>query len=122
MLPQKDKSIQLQKIYEFQFYDDFETLQSLSQKIQKLIDSFQVVTQDLKDRYQAKLDTGFSTWSLQDYKQFFKAFRKRDLDDLEGIASEIESKTTEEVASYLKVFGQRFHELKEKDQIILKLQ
>lgn len=41
---------------------------------------------------------------------------------MEGIASEIESKTTEEVAAYLRVFGQRFHELKEKDQIIMKLQ
>ena len=53
---------------------------------------------DLKRKYQAMLETGFHNWSLSDYKQFFKAFRKRELTDLEGIASEIESKSTEEVA------------------------
>ena len=76
----------------------------------------------MKDRYEAKLATGFSHWTLADYKQFLKAFRKRELNDLEGIASEIETKSTEEVATYLKTFGQRFHELKEKDEIIMKLQ
>ena len=81
-----------------------------------------MVPQDLKNRYESKLATGFTSWSLADYKQFFRAFRKRELNDFEGIASEIESKSTEEVATYLKVFGQRFHELKEKDEIILKLQ
>ena len=45
--------------------------------------------------------TGFTEWSLGDYKQFFKAFSKRELNDLEGIASEVDSKTTEEVAAYL---------------------
>ena len=63
---------------------------------------------DLKRKYQAMLETGFHNWSLSDYKQFFKAFRKRELTDLEGIASEIESKSTEEVAQYLRVFVQRF--------------
>ena len=60
---------------------------------------------ELKDRYESMLETGFTEWTLSDYKQFFKAFRKRDLNDLEGIASEIETKSTEEVATYLKVFG-----------------
>ena len=60
---------------------------------------------ELKDHYESMLATGFTEWTLSDYKQFFKAFRKRDLNDLEGIASEIETKSTEEVATYLKVFG-----------------
>ena len=121
-LPQKDKSIQLVKTHEFQFFDNLEGLQTLAQQIRKMIDNFEVVPEDMKDRYHAMLATGFAEWTLPDYKQFFRAFRKRDINDLEGIASEIESKSTEEVAAYLRVFGQRFHELKEKDQIILKLQ
>lgn len=80
-----------------------------------------MVPDELKLRYKAKLETGFYDWSLSDYKQFFKAFRKRDLTDLDGIAGEIETKTTEEVAAYLRIFVQRFNELKERDQIILKL-
>ena len=76
----------------------------------------------MKVRYQAMLETGFYDWSLTDYKHFFKAFRKRDLTDLDGIASEIESKSTEEVAEYLRVFVQRFDELKEREQIVMKLQ
>ena len=121
-VPQKDKSIQLRKVYEFQFYDNLEALENLSQQIQKKIDSFEMVPDELKLRYKAKLETGFYDWSLSDYKQFFKAFRKRDLTDLDGIAGEIETKTTEEVAAYLRIFVQRFNELKERDQIILKLQ
>lgn len=60
--------------------------------------------ENLKLRYQAMLETGFTDWSLADYKQFFKAFRKRELSDIEGIASEIETKTPEEVSAYMRVF------------------
>ena len=70
---------------------------------------------DLKRQYYEMLATGFADWSLTDYKQFFKAFRKRELNDIEGIASEVESKSTEEVATYLHIFEKRFMELKEKD-------
>ena len=67
-VPQKDKSIELVKIYEFQFYDNFEALQGLSQKIQKRIDSFELVPDDLKRQYYEMLATGFADWSLADYK------------------------------------------------------
>ena len=80
-----------------------------------------LITDDLKRQYHEMLATGFTEWSLTDYKQFFKAFRKRELNDIDGIASEVDSKSTEEVAAYLGVFTQRFNELKEKDQIALKL-
>jgi len=63
-----------------------------------------VVPNEMKARYEAMLQTGFSEWSLADYKQFFKAFRKREITDFDGIAAEVESKSTEEVARYLRVF------------------
>ena len=77
--------------------------------------------EESKASYQAMIDTGFTEWSLTDYKQFFRAFRKRGLADLDGLASEIESKSVEEVAAYALVFEERYHELKERDQIALKL-
>ena len=52
------------KTYEFQFFDNLETLQSTGQKIQNLIDTYQVVPEDIKDRYRNMLATGFTEWSL----------------------------------------------------------
>ena len=75
----------------------------------------------MKNKYYAMLESGFIDWTLSDYKQFFKAFRKRDIEDVEGIASEIETKTVDEVSAYFHVFCQRFHELKERDLVVLKL-
>jgi hypothetical protein len=63
-MPRKDKSINLVKTYEFQFFDNLETLQSTGQKIQNLIDTYQVVPEDIKDRYRNMLATGFTEWSL----------------------------------------------------------
>jgi len=122
LVPRKDHSIKVEKVYEFQFFDNFEALLQLGQQIQKLIDNFEVVPEELKARYYEQLATGFVDWSFSDYRQFFKAFRKREIDDVEGIASEIDSKTTEEVEAYLRVFCQRFREVKERDQVVLKFQ
>jgi hypothetical protein len=40
-------------------------------------------------RFQLALETGFSDWVLKDYHEFLKAFKKRNVDDIEGIASEV---------------------------------
>ena len=122
ILPRKDNSIQVVKVYEFQFYDNFEQLVQLGQQIKKLIDNFELVPESTKAQYLDQLSTGFQSWSFTDYQQFFKAFRKREIDDIEGIASEIDSKSLEEVDIYLRVFCQRFREVKERDLVILKFQ
>ena len=44
-MPKRDTTIRVQKIHEFQFFDNFEQTQLLGQKIQKLIDNFEVVPQ-----------------------------------------------------------------------------
>lgn len=41
---------------------------------------------------------------------------------MEGIAQEVETKTFDEVTSYMEVFLQRFRELKEKDLVIMKFE
>ena len=104
LVPSKDRTIRVEKVYEFQFFDNFEALLQSGQQIQKMIDNFEVVPEELKARYYEQLYTGFVDWSFTDYRQFFKAFRKREIDDIEGIASEIDSKSTEEVEAYLRVF------------------
>lgn len=115
MLPKKDNSIKLTKVHEFQFFDDFEALTQIQAKIQRTIENYELVSEHLKEQYQKQLETGFLEWSYVDYKQFFKAFMSYEIDDLEGIASEVDSKSVQEVAVYLRVFMQRYQELKEKD-------
>jgi len=66
------------------------------------------------------LESGYPDWELIEYKQFFKAFKRRDIEDVEGIASEIPTKSIQEVASYLHTFLQRFRELKERDEVMMK--
>ena len=51
-----------------------------------------------------------------------KAFRRRQIDDVEGIASEIETKSVEQVQHYLNVFLTRFRETKERDIVLKKFQ
>jgi len=65
--PKKDKTITIPKLYEFQFYDDFEAIFRLGQDINKMIGNFDVVPEHMKERFNAMLATGFSDWSLSDY-------------------------------------------------------
>ena len=51
-----------------------------------------------------------------------RAFRRRPLDDIAGIAAEVESKSIEQVQHYLNVFLTRFRELKERDFVLKKFQ
>ena len=69
------------------------------------------------------LATGFPNWMIIDIQQFVRAFLfNEDPYDIQQIASEIESKTIEEVAVYHKVFLQRYQELERGYQISIKLQ
>lgn len=69
-----------------------------------------------------QIQQGFSDWTQRDYVQFIKSFRRRPIDDVEGIASEIDSKTVEQVQHYLNVFLTRFRETKERDIVLRKFQ
>jgi hypothetical protein len=39
-VPKKDRTIKIPKVYEFQFYDNFEELQALGKKIQHAQDNY----------------------------------------------------------------------------------
>lgn len=118
----KDKSVKLSKLYEFQFYDNYEELQELSNEIQTMQDTFQTIPEELKEKFKALLQTGFYEWTIREYQAFIKGIRKNQMSDIEAIAKEVETKTAAEVEDYMKVFMVRFRELKEKDLVLQKLQ
>lgn len=66
--------------------------------------------------------TGFLDWTHHEYSKFIKAFRKRELGDIDGISSDVETKSPEQVAIYLDVFLKRFRELKERDIVTMKFE
>ena len=79
-----------------------------------------MIPDELKEQYAEQICEGFHDWSQRDYVQFIKAFRRRPIDDIEGIASEIDTKTTEQVQHYINVFLTRFRETKERDIVLRK--
>lgn len=91
-------------------------------KINKHQENFEVIPDELKEEYLTHRDQGFFEWTQNDYFRFLKAFRRRPIDDVEGIASEIPSKSVEQVQHYLQVFLTRFRETKEKDLVLRKFQ
>jgi len=58
-------------------------------------DDFTDIPEELKLEYSELLSQGFHDWTQKDYWQFLKAFRRRPIDDVEGIASEIDTKQVE---------------------------
>ena len=120
--PKKDKSIEIPRLYEFQFFDDFEGTVALAERIKQKINNYEQVTEQEKAQFEAMVNTGFTDWSREDYQSFLSAFKQNEIDDVEGMAAEIESKTAEDVERYLTTFLQRFGELKERDLILMKFQ
>jgi len=118
--PKKDKSIKVPTLHEFQFYDDFEATVALGARIKQKIDNYETVTDQEKSEFETLLATGFTDWNKHDYQSFLEAFRTHEVDQVEMMASMIESKTAEEVERYHATFLLRFAELKERDLILLK--
>lgn len=121
-VPKKDRTIKIPKVFEFQFYDNFEELQALGKKIQTAQDNYKIVSEEDKERFRELAATGFFDWTLKEYQAFIKGIRKHHFADIESIAREVETKTSEEVEEYLKVFMVRYRELREKDVVMAKLQ
>lgn len=119
--PAQDLSVNLKrKYFEFQFYPDLERLQELSLKIQKLQETYQDVPDELKEEFEDQLSQGFPEWTSREYHLFIKSFRRRPLNDYEGMSSEIKTKTADEVKEYMEVFLKRFREIKERDLVLKK--
>jgi hypothetical protein len=81
-----------------------------------------MIEDDLKNRFNQMLNTGFPQWTLREYQTFIKIIKKKGFEDVGVIAAEIVNKTEAEVAEYMQEFLLRFRELKEKDIILKKVQ
>uniref|UniRef100_A0A061QM65 SWI/SNF-related matrix-associated actin-dependent regulator of chromatin subfamily A member 5 n=1 Tax=Tetraselmis sp. GSL018 TaxID=582737 RepID=A0A061QM65_9CHLO len=64
------------------------------------------------------LSEGFSSWGRREFNAFVRACEKYGRHNLKDIASEIETKTEEEVRAYAKVFWKRTNELADEEKII----
>jgi len=117
----KRTTIKIPKLYEFQFFDNFEELQDLATKIQNAQAVYKPVSEEDKERFRELASTGFLDWSKTEYQAFIKGVRKCNLGDVASIAKEVETKTLDEVEEYLRVFMVRYKELKEKDIVLSKL-
>ena len=52
------------KVYDFQFYENFEEVKEYSEMLKKKIDNYQNVTEEEIQRLKEMLSNGFHNWSL----------------------------------------------------------
>ena len=71
-----------------------------------------------RDEYEQKLNGGLKDWNRRDFQAFCRAAEKYGRADAEGMASEIEGKTLEEVKEYNAVFWQRYTEIADYKRIL----
>lgn len=88
------------------------------QKEQAKIDGAESLTEEELEERDELLNQGFKEWSKRDFAQFVKAAEKYGRADTSAIASDIGTKTEEEVSEYSKVFWNRLKELAEHERIL----
>ena len=78
---------------------------------QQEIDNATPLTEEEKEEKEELSTQGFGSWSRRDFQQFVNASGKFGRTDYEGIASDIDSKTPQEIKTFAKVFWQRYTEI-----------
>ena len=76
------------------------------------------LTEAEREEYESKLNGGVKDWNRRDFQAFCRAAEKYGRADPEGIASEIEGKTLEEVKEYNASFWQRYTEIADYKRIL----
>mmetsp|Transcript_1980 Transcript_1980/g.9517 ORF Transcript_1980/g.9517 Transcript_1980/m.9517 type:complete len:1025 (+) Transcript_1980:3026-6100(+) len=76
------------------------------------------LTEAEREEYESKLNGGFKDWNRRDFQAFCRAAEKYGRADPEGVASEIEGKTLEEVKEYNASFWQRYTEIADYKRIL----
>ncbi|KAJ8101937.1 SNF2 family N-terminal domain-containing protein [Lipomyces tetrasporus] len=89
---------------------------------QQEIDKSEPLTEMEEEEKRQLANEGFSNWSRRDFTHFIQLNAKYGRDDLEGIASEFEGKTYEEIEEYSKVFWERFSEIDGYDKYIAQIE
>ena len=119
--PGKTKGRLIPLVHEFQFIENFEEVKEYVEFLRQKQNEYKKITEEEQELLEKYVSTGFSKWTKSEYHKFLKGFRKYGLSDVRRITKMVETKTTEEVQDYMNVFTVRFRELKEKEEILKKL-
>lgn len=80
---------------------------------QQEIDNAQPLTEEEQAEKARMSEQGFSTWNRRDFQQFVNGSAKFGRTDYVGIATEVDSKTPDEVEEYADVFWRRYTEIQD---------
>jgi SWI/SNF-related matrix-associated actin-dependent regulator of chromatin subfamily A member 5 len=80
---------------------------------QQEIDNAVPLTEDEQAEKARLSEEGFSTWNRRDFQQFINGSARFGRTDYTGIATEVDSKSPEEVKEYAKVFWKRYTEIQD---------
>lgn len=78
---------------------------------QQEIDNAVPLTEDEQAEKTRLSELGFSHWNRRDFQQFVNGSAKFGRTDYDGISTEVDSKTPQEVKEYAKVFWERYDEI-----------
>lgn len=78
---------------------------------QQEIDNATPLTDEEREEKDELSTQGFGQWTRRDFQQFVNSSAKFGRNDYKGIATEVGSKTAEEIKAYSKVFWQRYTEI-----------
>lgn len=89
------------------------------QRLEQLnIDNAEPLTEAEKERKEAMSHDGFGNWNRRDFQQFINGCAKFGRTNWDGIATEVDSKTPEEIEEYAAVFWKRYTEIADYDKHI----
>jgi len=108
---------------ELQGEDDTpEKLEAERQAAQEFIDTAEALTEDEIQEKEELIAQGFEDWSRRDFQQFVRALESYGwTEDFDLLASEIQDKTTQDVAAYYPVFRKKWKELSEHPRIAARI-
>ncbi|KAG0140791.1 hypothetical protein CROQUDRAFT_664695 [Cronartium quercuum f. sp. fusiforme G11] len=101
---------------------DPEELEKERQDLQAEIDNAQPLNEEELAEKAEMQSLGFENWSRRDFLNFIKGCELHARDAYDLIATEIDTKTKEEVQEYAEVFWQRFEEIEDHARFITKIE
>ncbi|GAA6060422.1 hypothetical protein JCM10212_002190 [Sporobolomyces blumeae] len=89
---------------------------------QAAIDSAEPLTEEEKQEKEELSGLGFTDWNKRDFQSFIRGSELYGRDNFEGIASELPSKTVDQIKEYASVFWDRYNEVEDHERLIAKIE
>lgn len=101
-----------------------ETAQSKAEREeeQRKIDEAEALTEEEEEERKKLYEKGFSRWTKKDFAAFVSACAKYGRGNHEGIRSDLENKTLQEVKEYSHVFWERYKEINDYEKHLSKIE